>query len=93
MNSSMISKIAKAKRYAEEPERIQFTRFEAEFRGENDVHTTTYDNGEWHCTCRFFQDWGDCSHTMAMQRVLGVTIPAAHRHGIPTGIGTGALMH
>lgn len=93
MNSSMISKIAKAKRYAEEPERIQFTRFEATFRGENDVHTTNYDNGEWHCTCRFFHDWGDCSHTMAMQRVLGVTIPAAYRTGIPAGIGTGPLMH
>ena len=93
MNSSMISKIAKARRYAEEPERIQFTRFEATFRGENDVHTTNYDNGEWHCTCRFFHDWGDCSHTMAMQRVLGVTIPAAHRHGIPAGIGTGPLVH
>ena len=93
MNSSMINKIAKAKRYAEEPERIQFTRFEATFRGENDVHTTNYDNGEWSCTCRFFHDWGDCSHTMAMQRVLGVTIPAAFRHGIPAGIGTGPLMH
>ena len=93
MNSSMINKIAKAKRYAEEPERIQFTRFEATFRGENDVHTTTYDNGEWNCTCRFFHDWGDCSHTMAMQRVLGVTIPAAYRHGIPAGIGTGPLTH
>ncbi len=93
MNSSMISKIAKAKRYAEEPERIQFTHFEAIFRGENDVHTTTYNNGEWHCTCRFFHDWGDCSHTMAMQRVLGVTIPAAYRTGIPAGIGTGQLTH
>src|SRR5207245_104965 len=84
MNSSMISKIAKAKRYAEEPERIQFTRFEATFRGENDVHTTNYDNGEWSCTCRFFHNWGDCSHTMAMQRVLGVTIPRAHQRNIPT---------
>jgi len=93
MNSSMISKIAKAKRYAEEPERIQFTRFEATFRGENDIHTTIFDNGEWVCTCRFFQDWGDCSHTMAMQRVLGVTIPAAHRHGIPAGLGTSPLVH
>src|SRR5256885_16555180 len=83
MNSSMISKIAKAKRYAEEPERIQFNRFEAKFRGEQDIHTTIFDNGEWTCTCRFFNDWGDCDHTMAMQRVLGVIIPAAHRHGIP----------
>jgi hypothetical protein len=93
MNSSMISKIAKAKRYADEPERIQFTRFEARFQGENDVHTTTYDEGTWQCTCRFFHDWGDCSHTMAMQRILGVTIPAAHRQGIPAGLGTTPLVH
>ena len=73
--SSMVSKIAKAKRYAEEPQDIQFTHFEATFRGENDVHTTSWDNGQWHCTCRFFHDWGSCSHTMAMQQVLGVTIP------------------
>ena len=93
MNSSMINKIAKAKRYAEEPERIQFTRFEARFQGENDVHTTSYDEGQWQCTCRFFHDGGDCYHTMAMQRVLGVTIPAAHRHGVLTGLGTGPLAH
>jgi hypothetical protein len=30
---------------------------------------------------------------MAMQRVLGVTTPAAYRHGIPAGIGTGPLLH
>ncbi len=93
MNSSMISKIAKARRYAEEPERVQFTHFEATFRGENDVHTTTYNDGEWDCTCHAFEDWGDCCHTMAMQRILGVTIPAMHRQGVPAGIGTGPLAH
>jgi hypothetical protein len=93
MNSSMVNKIAKARRYAEEPERIQFSRFEANFQGENDVHTTTFDNGDWQCTCHFFNDWGDCCHVMAMQRVLGVTIPAVHRHGVLTGLGTGPLAH
>lgn len=77
-----IGEISKAKRYAQEPERIQFSRFEATFRGERDVHTTTYNNGEWRCTCRFFHEWGDCSHTMAMQRILGVTIPKAQRFDI-----------
>jgi hypothetical protein len=87
MNSSMINKIAKARRYAEEPERIQFTGFEVQFQGENDVHTTTFQDGEWQCTCRFFQDWSDCCHVMAMQRILGVTIPAASRQGLPAGLG------
>ena len=35
MYSSMIGKIAKAKQYAQEPDRIQLTQFEASFRGEN----------------------------------------------------------
>jgi hypothetical protein len=83
VNSSMIGKIAKAKRYAEEPGRIQFNRFEATFHGENDTHTTSFDMGKWHCTCRFFSDWGACSHTMAIERVLGVTIPAIYRQGVP----------
>jgi hypothetical protein len=86
----MISKIAKAKRYADEPERIQFKRFETTIQGENDVHTTKFDNGSWQCTCHYFEDWGDCSHIMAMQRVLGVTIPAAYRQGVPAGIGMAA---
>ncbi len=87
MNSSMISKIAKAKQYAEEPERAQFIHFEVLFQGENDVHTTTFHDGEWQCTCHFFQDWSDCCHVMAMQRILGVTIPAASRPGLPAGLG------
>jgi len=83
MHSSMIGKIAKAKQYAQEPERIQFTRFEATFRGENDTHTTSFDSGKWKCTCRFFGDWGTCCHTMAIERVLGVMIPAEQRQGEP----------
>ncbi|HEY7782100.1 MAG TPA: hypothetical protein VIC85_18060 [Ktedonobacterales bacterium] len=94
MHSSMIGKIAKAKQYAQEPERIQMTRFEAAFRGENDTHTTTFDSGKWHCTCRFFADWGTCCHTMAIERVLGVTIPATYRQGAPIGtFGVSTFAH
>ncbi len=86
MQSSMIGKIAKAKQYAQEPERIQFTRFEASFRGENDTHTTTVDSGTWHCNCHFFSDWGTCCHTMAVERVLGVMIPMEQRQGEPLSL-------
>lgn len=77
--SSLINEVAKAKRYAEEPERIKFTKFEATLRGENGIHTVNYDNGEWHCSCRFFHDWDDCPHTMSLQRILGITIPLTHQ--------------
>jgi hypothetical protein len=83
MHSSMIGKIAKAKQYAEQPERIQFTQFAATFQGENDSHTVSFDQGTWHCTCNFFGDWNTCCHTMAAERVLGVMIPSEHRQGEP----------
>jgi hypothetical protein len=91
MHSSMIGKIAKARQYAQEPERMQFTRFEATFRGENDTHTLTFDHGKWDCTCRYFQDWDTCCHTMAAERVLGITIPAHQRQGMPITSPLGTL--
>ena len=41
MNSSLISKIEKSRRYAEEPERVKFDSFSVEFHGNNDTYTTT----------------------------------------------------
>jgi len=86
MYSSMIGKIAKAKQYAQEPERIQFTHFEASFRGENDTHTISFDHGAWACTCHFFAENNTCCHTMAAERVLGLSIPADQRQGEPLSV-------
>ncbi|HUY77482.1 MAG TPA: hypothetical protein VMV29_11975 [Ktedonobacterales bacterium] len=83
MYSSMYGKIAKAKQYAQEPQRIQFSHFEASFRGENDTHTITFDKGAWNCTCNYFAEHDTCCHTMAAERVLGVSIPADQRQGEP----------
>jgi len=78
MDSSMISKIQKAKRYAEEPERITFERFQVTFRGDHDTYTVTYErNGGWKCGCRYFGSHGVCSHTMALERILGVMVERA----------------
>ena len=75
MDSGMIGKIQKAKRYAEEPERICFEQFRLTFRGTNSQHTVSYAQGIWKCTCNFFAARGICSHTMAIERVLGVMLP------------------
>ena len=75
MNSSLIGKIEKAKRYAEEPHRITFTDFTAEFHGDNNDYSVSYKSGEWHCTCHFFSVNGTCSHTMALQRMLASMMP------------------
>ena len=75
MQSSLIGKIEKAKRYAEEKDRITFLEFTAKVRGDNDVYTVSYRDDKWQCTCRFFSTWGTCSHTMAMERVLDNMLP------------------
>lgn len=71
MDSAMIGKIQKAKEYAEQPELMQFTSFQINFHGENNTHHVSYDAGKWNCNCGFFQSRGFCSHTMALERVLG----------------------
>lgn len=78
MDYGVIGKIEKAKMYAEQPDRIQFDSFNVTIQGDNDgKHTIGYTSGDWSCDCNFFNSRGYCSHTMAMERVLGVMIPAA----------------
>jgi len=86
MESGMISKIQKAKRYAQEKDRITFEQFRVRFRGEHDTYTLTFDEGKWTCQCNFFLSHGVCSHTMALERILGVMLPvAASKEGVPQG--------
>lgn len=75
MQSSLIGKIEKAKRYAQEPERVTFNDFSVQFRGDNNDYTTSFRNGKWYCSCHFFSLWGLCSHTMAMERILSNMLP------------------
>ena len=75
MDSAMISKIMKAKQYAEERNRMHFRSFTVVFTGDHRDHTVHYDLGNWTCTCDFFVQRGVCSHTMAMERVLEGMLP------------------
>ena len=75
MQSSLIGKIEKAKRYAQEKERITFSELSVKFRGENDDYTISYQTGKWHCSCHFFSSWGQCSHTMALEKILSGMLP------------------
>jgi hypothetical protein len=79
MQSSMIGKIEKAKLYAREPGRVTFQEFSVQFRGNNDSHTTGFKDGKWVCTCDFFQGWGICAHTMALEKMIEPMLPAGAR--------------
>lgn len=70
MHSDMIGKIEKARRYAQEPERISLGEIKAHFRGGNSDHDIILQDGNWSCTCSFFHSHGTCAHVMAMQRIL-----------------------
>ncbi len=70
MDSGMIGKIQKAKRYAEERNRIHFNHFTVTFDGTNNPHTVKYEDGQWACDCDFFKTRGRCSHTMALEMIL-----------------------
>ena len=86
MNSTMISKIEKARRYAEEPERVKFQSFEVRFQGTHDEYTVTMNNAEFTCTCHFFeaQQMGTCCHIMALQRMLETSLTEEQQNaGMP----------
>jgi hypothetical protein len=79
MQSDMIGKIEKARRYAEEPERIEMVELNARFHGGNGDHEITLKEGHWSCDCSFFHNWGTCAHVMAMQKVLNAMLPPQAR--------------
>ena len=76
MNSSVIGKIEKAKRYAQERERIRFASLSVRFHGENGDHNVELSGDHWHCTCDFFAGYGACAHTMALERILDRMLPS-----------------
>jgi len=75
VDSGMIGKIQKAKRYAEQLDRIRFDAFKVNIEGDNSGHLISYSEGQWSCDCGFFASRGVCSHTMALERVLGAMLP------------------
>jgi hypothetical protein len=76
MDSGMIGKIEKAKRYAEERERFRFNKFDLTFHGDNNNHHVTFDNGTFRCDCEFFVTHQRCAHTMALETLLRDMVPA-----------------
>ena len=70
MDSSLIGKIDKAKRYAEEKDRVSINTFDAVFHGNHNTYQVLFHSGKWQCECAFFTTRSFCCHTMALQRIL-----------------------
>ena len=75
MDYGMIGKIEKAKRYAEQKDRIHIQELTVTFEGENNPHTVRLGSGSWDCDCDFFHTRGRCSHTMALEMILKGMLP------------------
>jgi hypothetical protein len=74
MNSSLISKIEKAKRYSAEPDRVHFQTLEVAFRGDNGTYRIRLSGDEWACDCDHFGVHGLCAHVMTMQRLYSANL-------------------
>lgn len=83
MDNARIGKIEKARRYAQEPDRIQFQAFVVEMRGNNRPHRVEYQDGYFHEDDEFFQTYGYSSHTMALERLLNGMIKPKMRDDLP----------
>lgn len=70
MHSDLIGKIEKARRYAQEPERISIGDLKATFHGGNSDHTIVLHDNHWSCDCSFFRMWQTCAHVMAFQKIF-----------------------
>jgi hypothetical protein len=81
----MIGKIEKAKRYAQERDRMVFERFEVTMKGDHGIYTVSYNEGKWQCGCHFFAGHGVCSHTMALERILRgmLILEAGEQEAVP----------
>ncbi|HLF25390.1 MAG TPA: hypothetical protein VJG32_03550 [Anaerolineae bacterium] len=77
MGSATISKIEKAIQYAHERDRFEFKDFTVKLRGLHSTHTVVYREGKLSCDCEHFIGHGDCSHTIACEKVLGTMVPGA----------------
>jgi hypothetical protein len=82
LHSEIISKIDKARRYAQEPERVQISELKADFRGNNGEHQVSLSNGQWQCSSAFFRSWGTSPHIMAMQKLLEPMLSPAARQPV-----------
>ena len=80
MNSTFISMVDKAKRYADEPQRISLTGLQVDLRGNNDIHHVTLTGDQWSCGCDHFQTHALCAHVMTMQRVFSTYLSAETRY-------------
>lgn len=77
MDTGLLRKYEKAKAYAAERERMRVESLTVHFDGKNSPHKVQFQDGRWQCDCEFFVGRQRCTHTMALEMVLGSMVPAS----------------
>ncbi|HEX5827678.1 MAG TPA: hypothetical protein VFY23_09170 [Candidatus Limnocylindrales bacterium] len=75
MQSTVLAKAEKARRYAGEPDRLRISRLEATFEAGGGDHVLTYGPDGWSCDCEFFGQQRVCQHAEAASRMLAKHLP------------------
>jgi hypothetical protein len=70
MDYGMIGKIEKAKRYAQERDRITFNSLSVHFKGDNATYALSLGPDGWDCACPGFHKYGICPHIMCLERLF-----------------------
>jgi len=84
MDYGMIGKIEKAKRYAQEPQRITLQSLQVEFKGDNNTYEISLNDKGWHCSCPGYGQHKICPHIMSLERLLR---PMLKREPVPYAPG------
>lgn len=84
MDYGMIGKIEKAKRYAQEPQRVTLKSLQVEFKGDNNNYQITLSDKGWTCSCPGFHKHAICPHVMTLERVFR---PMVKREPLPYASG------
>ena len=71
-------KQVKAERYASDPERFMLFCLELEIRADHGNQLVMYNEGDWSCTCAFFDEWRTCSHVRATSLLLKDSLLSNH---------------
>jgi hypothetical protein len=79
VHSSLYGKIEKARRYAQEPDRIRINALDLSFHGEHDAYRIALAGDAWSCSCHTFEGFGMCAHIMAVQRMYDVMLSSEAR--------------
>ena len=75
MQSTIVTKAEKARRYAQEPDRLRIGALEATFEAGGGTHVLRLGPGGWTCDCEFSVANGVCPHAEAASRMLDAHLP------------------